>query len=175
MVDVREAHAYAVEVFEQHGLRHYGWTIAWNRMAGTAGVANYRTRTVTFSARAVEAWDWPLVEQLVLHELAHVLVGPGQAHGKTWARAVKDLGGTPAEFCPRFSSPAARFLGKFGEGGNLVFLGLTLVAAWVAAPGVAAVLTLAGGIGALVAASRSARPVLSFKERMMIEKAVLEP
>jgi hypothetical protein len=171
MTSVQEAHAYVIELFEQHG--EGAWKIRWNRMAGTAGITNYRTKTVTLSARAIEKWDWPLVVQLGLHELAHVKVGQGHGHDEIWEAMIVSLGGEPAENCPRFSSGLARYLGKAGESENILYVLMILAASWITVPPIGLALTIGFFGGALVAGLRNARPVLPSAERMAIEKDVL--
>lgn len=168
---VSETHALAVEMLAQHGLWDRGWRVRWDRHRSFAGMCSYRAKTLTFSARAVLAWaDQPeLWLDLVRHEVAHALAGPGDTrgtgHGPAWQKKVRELGGSPAKHCPPFSAGAG--LGPWV---------LTLLAAlWVVAPPVAVVLTLPVLAGTLVTLVGSLRPVLTDADAAEIERAVLNP
>lgn len=171
MTDIREVHAFAFETFHQHKMGH--WKIRWNRHAGTAGLTDYETRTVTFSATAMESWDWPEVENTVIHELAHVLVGPGQGHNRKWAKQVKDLGGIPQQYCPNFSGGSARFITQAGSPDNLMFLLGVIIASWIAAPELAPFVTAAAVFLGVAGYVRNARDPLPQAERESIERDVL--
>lgn len=166
MPTVQEVHAYAVEMLVQHGLPD--WKIRWNRSVRNAGETTSNNKTITLSAVAFEQWDWALVEELLIHEIAHALVGPRHQHDPRWRKMVHQLGGTPEENCPEFSGSA------LANPHNAYFLFLVVVAAWFVSPPMGLVLTGTAAFSAVVAIVRNAR-VLPTKEREEIERAVLNP
>jgi hypothetical protein len=173
VVAVPEAHAFYVDLFAQHGVTD--WKIRWNRKAGEAGSASYRNKTVTFSALAVERWEWDRVIDLGKHELGHVLVGPDHGHDKVWKKKVKELGvAEPAEFCPTFSSSTERALSDLLTPEGVYYVGLAVGGCWVAAPGLAPLAT-AGALGWYIwQVVRNSR-VLPARERRKIEHQTLNP
>jgi hypothetical protein len=179
MVAVGEAHAYAYETMVQHGLVAEGWTLQWKHTMGrTAGETNYRSKVITLSEIAVTRWEWPLVTELVLHEIAHAMVGPGFGHGPKWAGQVRKLDGTALQHCPSFTNPSDHVKASFLETQNIGFMALVIVAALIAVPPVGVVLLLIGGIAAVIGLARGAgggAKTLSLTEQRKIEWHILNP
>lgn len=180
MVSIQEAHAFAYETFLQHGVNlkegsRHGWSIRWDRHPRYAGQADPVRKRVTFSADAVESWGWAEVTELVLHELGHVLAGPGHEHDRVWRKKVTELGGTPEENCPPYGTGAGWYLSQLNAPGNAYFVGLVLVAAFIVSPPVGAVALVGAGVAYAVEALRARRDVLTDEERRQIELAVLTP
>jgi hypothetical protein len=162
----------------QHGLVAHGWTLRWKHSMGrTAGETNYRTRVITLSEIAVLRWDWSLVNELVLHEIAHALVGPGFGHGPKWAGQVRRLNGTALEHCPTFTVAGDAVKAAFYERNNLGFMAIVVIAALVAVPPVGVVLALGAGILSLVGLAKSGvtAKTMSFNEQRWIEWHILNP
>lgn len=170
MVDVREAHAFAFETFQQHNLTD--WKIRWNRHPRRAGLCQHDERTVTLSALAVERWTWPEVEELVVHELAHALLGPGAGHDRVWKAKVRSLGGKkPEENCPHFGGWLSDVSSRENKSGAAMLIGgsafVSIPAALIISAVVAVIYT--------VAALDRRRTVLTDAEREEIERQVLNP
>lgn len=173
MVDIRAAHAFAFETFHQHGLDD--WKIRWNRMSGTAGWTDHSAKTVKFSAVAVESWQWSEVENLVLHEMAHAIVGAGHEHDRVWKKKSRALGGDGEEFCPVFSTGPERFLTNAGTPQNTLFLVGVVATSWYAAPALAPFITVGAAILAGAGYIRNHRDPLPQVERESIEYHVRHP
>lgn len=169
MVEIKEVHAFAIDMLAQHNLSD--WKIRWNRRAGEAGSASHSNKTITLSAVAVERWDWKEVTALLHHEISHALVGPGHDHDKVWKKKVKELGGEPAEFCPRFSTDTERTLSDLLSPEGIYYVGLGVAGCWVAAPALAPVAT-ASAIGWYIWQLIRNFRVLPGKERRKIEEQV---
>lgn len=72
-----------------------GWKFVWTPQAkNRAGVTRHRKKELGFAPWAVE---WPIDDQidLILHEIAHVLVGPGNGHNSKWKAKARLVGAEP--------------------------------------------------------------------------------
>lgn len=92
-MDLREARELAEELLEFH-VGNTGWTVGpFTRRKTQAGVCVYNTRQIRLSAPLVKLNTRERVIETILHEIAHVLVGPDvAAHGPEWAATAKSLG-----------------------------------------------------------------------------------
>ncbi len=69
------------------------WHLALDkRPTRRLGQTRYRSYTIGLTARLLAYNPWEVVEQVVLHEAAHALVGPGKAHGREWQLKALELG-----------------------------------------------------------------------------------
>ena len=83
----------ARRLMDDHGLD--GWQVGLDRAVRRAGATHFSTRRITLSKHLVELYTEEQVRDLVLHEIAHALVGPAAGHGPRWRRAVTAIGGSP--------------------------------------------------------------------------------
>jgi hypothetical protein len=90
-MDIRAAHLIAVELMDQHGLASI-WTIHWDRMKDVAGECDHTRKVLTFNPDALKFYNKHEVEQVILHEIAHALVGPGKGHGSKWKSVARSIG-----------------------------------------------------------------------------------
>ena len=80
----------AQQLFQQHGLVNYSF--GFDRAIRRAGLCNYSQKRITISRHLVEAGDMHVVEQVLLHEIAHALTGQAAGHGKIWKAKASELG-----------------------------------------------------------------------------------
>ncbi len=80
----------AQELFQRHGLVNYSF--GFDRAIRRAGLCNYSQKRITISRHLVEAGDMQVVEQVLLHEIAHALCGQAAGHGKVWKAKATELG-----------------------------------------------------------------------------------
>ncbi len=80
----------AQELFQRHGLVNYSF--GFDRAIRRAGLCNYSQKRITISRHLVEAGDLQVVEQVLLHEIAHALCGQAAGHGKIWRAKATELG-----------------------------------------------------------------------------------
>ena len=80
----------AQELFQKHGLVNYSFGL--DRAIRRAGLCNYSQRRITISKHLVATGDLALVEQVLLHEIAHALTGQGAGHGKIWRAKASEIG-----------------------------------------------------------------------------------
>lgn len=80
----------AQQLFQKHGLVNYSF--GFDRAIRRAGLCNYSQKRITISRHLVEAGDMHVVEQVLLHEIAHALTGQAAGHGKIWKAKASELG-----------------------------------------------------------------------------------
>jgi len=76
----------------EHALK--GWHFEWDNATVRAGACHYRTKRITlsrsiFSFSETARDDW---RDVVLHEIAHALVGGKAGHGPTWRATARSIG-----------------------------------------------------------------------------------
>jgi len=114
-MDLRDVHTMATSLLRAHGLGT--WHVGWDNARRRAGMCRYHTRTISLSRPLMALYDADQVREVLLHEIAHALVGPEHHHDAVWRAKARELGGTgrralPAE-TPR---PPAPWLGRCPRG-----------------------------------------------------------
>jgi len=82
--------------FTQKILREKGfteWKIEFGRASNNYGLCKYKKKVIRYSKLLVEANSLERSKLTALHEIAHVIVGPGKGHGPLWKKACIELGG----------------------------------------------------------------------------------
>lgn len=85
---VAEKHARAL--MRMHGL--YGWNFKWDGAKRRYGMCTHNTHTISMSRPLVSQMTELEVENIMLHEIAHALVGPGHGHNEVWRRKALSIG-----------------------------------------------------------------------------------
>lgn len=90
------------------------WQLEIDRAVRRAGLCNYSHRVISLSHHYItrNVWDG-VVEDTVLHEIAHALVGPGHGHNSIWKRKCIEVGARP-ERCydsSQVDMPERRYIG----------------------------------------------------------------
>lgn len=94
-MDLDEAARRAERLMDKHGLK--GWSFGFDRSLCKAGRTHYEKRLITLSQAITELNEWSAMEDVVLHEIAHVLVGKRvRAHGREWKAMAITIGATPS-------------------------------------------------------------------------------
>lgn len=68
------------------------WTFGFDRARTRAGLCDYRARRITVSRLLAERFDDDDIHQVLLHEVAHAIAGPGSGHGAAWKRVAREIG-----------------------------------------------------------------------------------
>lgn len=84
------ARAQARALMEASGLGD--WHFRFDTARRRAGSCIHSTRTITLSGPLTELYDADTVRGVILHEIAHALVGPDHHHDAVWKRAARMLG-----------------------------------------------------------------------------------
>lgn len=106
IVDLQEARTLAIDLMAQHPSLD-GWQLVFSRQARrTLGVCKHRQRIITLSSAFVELNDIDTVRDIILHEIAHALVGPGHGHDDLWKKKAIEVGANPDRVCTAAVMPA---------------------------------------------------------------------
>ncbi len=94
------AAALARELLTEHQL--HDWQFAFDHARVRCGSCHYRTRQISLSRHFVALNDTYEVNNVLLHEIAHALAGPGVGHGAAWQELARRLGARPETRAPQF-------------------------------------------------------------------------
>lgn len=95
-MELKECRELADRLIAQHGLAQFGWHFNFDNAKKRGGLCSHRFRRISMSRFLVPMWTREQVEQTLLHEIAHALVGGGAGHSNIWllkARAIGYTGG----------------------------------------------------------------------------------
>lgn len=94
MASLIDTHILADQMLRQHGLT--GWRFEFDRAKRRGGQCRHSDRVISMSRHLVPLWSDEQVREILLHELAHAIVGPGKGHGPVWAAKMRELGAKPS-------------------------------------------------------------------------------
>lgn len=119
-MDLIKARALAEELMKQHGIE--GWTFEWDRALRRFGQCNYMRKVISLSKKLTLLNDEDHVRDTVLHEIAHVLTGPGKGHSVAWQSVAKSIGcnGQRLYDGQAVVSPPPRYWGTCPACGNTI-------------------------------------------------------
>ena len=86
----QEARDLARSLMDASGL--FDWGFRFDHARRRAGVCTHATRTISLSGPLTDLYDADTVRAVILHEIAHALVGPAHGHDAAWRRAARSLG-----------------------------------------------------------------------------------
>lgn len=88
------AEALALKLMKKHGLLAKGWTFEFDRAERRLGCTKYGRKAITISRFMTGVATAALVEQVILHEIAHALLPVGVHHGHEWEALAAKIGYT---------------------------------------------------------------------------------
>lgn len=86
---VKELLEYGTSLLKEHGLEEWGLRI--DRSKRRAGLCNSSTSTISVS-RYLVGQSMDSVRNILLHEIAHALVGAHHGHDDVWRQKALDIG-----------------------------------------------------------------------------------
>lgn len=97
--------------FDLHGLTQGSWTFSFDNCVSRAGCCDHSVRHITLSKHLALNLDHtiPVIKNILLHEIAHALVGAGHGHGDHWKR-VANLIGCDGNRCHHFELVAQKYV-----------------------------------------------------------------
>ncbi|MSS84430.1 DUF45 domain-containing protein [Actinomycetaceae bacterium WB03_NA08] len=100
----------ARELLDKHGLDD--WTVQLDHARRRAGRCSSHERTISLSKVLLSQYPATGVDHVILHEIAHALVGPGHGHDATWKAMARRLGTPPkARLDSALPTPEAPWVG----------------------------------------------------------------
>lgn len=85
----------AITLMNKHNLLVSGWSFKFDNAKRRFGVCSHRKMTISLSRHLVGLNDKEQVEDTILHEIAHALVGPGHGHDAVWKAKCVEIGAKP--------------------------------------------------------------------------------
>lgn len=90
-MNTMEARMLATSLMEKHGLYDVGWSFRWTQHKRICGRCWIPCKVIDISEPIVKANGPELVQEIILHEIAHALSGR-RDHGPEWMKVAIDIG-----------------------------------------------------------------------------------
>jgi hypothetical protein len=98
-MDTYDARALAKALMAEHGLIEQGWALMLDINADRLyGQCRFREKRIRLNPDFVRRNNVINVRDLILHEIAHALVGPGHGHNKVFYSMCRRIGARPERF-----------------------------------------------------------------------------
>jgi predicted SprT family Zn-dependent metalloprotease len=94
-MDTSEARTVAIELMRKHGLVDKHWRFQFDESVRRFGLCSYQTSTISLSRTLTELNTIDVVQDTILHEIAHALAGPTAKHGRVWQLMAQSIGAKP--------------------------------------------------------------------------------
>ena len=82
----------ADRLLNEHELFKKGWRFNFDRAKRRAGCCRYSKKEITLAKAYAEQEELKEIKNTILHEIAHALVGPKDAHNETWKQKALEIG-----------------------------------------------------------------------------------
>ncbi len=92
-----------------------GWTFGFDLAPSRAGVCRYSERRIELSVSYCLAATRSDIEDTILHEIAHAIVGPRHNHDRVWREKAREIG-CLGERCHRVQHSVPKWIGECGCG-----------------------------------------------------------
>jgi predicted SprT family Zn-dependent metalloprotease len=94
-MELAQARQLAINHMVKHGLINLGWRFEFDSAKRRFGVCKHRAKVIGLSKHLVELNTEVEVNDVILHEIAHALVGKGHGHDFVWKRKAAEIGAKP--------------------------------------------------------------------------------
>ena len=115
LVEVEEIALRLIDEFTGRGALQSGWTFGFDLAPSRAGVCRYNERRIDLSVSYCLAATRADIEDTILHEIAHAIVGPRHNHDAVWKAKALEIG-CVGERCHRVQHSIPRWVGECGCG-----------------------------------------------------------
>ena len=93
------AEQFAAEKLLEHKLTQKKWIFSWNTRKKAVGLCNYKRKIIFYSEEFFKISTEAQFKDVILHEIAHALVGPGNGHNEVWKKMCIKIGAKPERLC----------------------------------------------------------------------------
>lgn len=94
-MDIKDFNKLAESYFEKHNLFNQGWDFKYDNAKRRLGLCDDSKKIITFSKVFIPINDTEILEDTILHEIAHALVGSKNGHNRTWKKKAIEIGAEP--------------------------------------------------------------------------------
>jgi len=111
-MELQKAQDLATLLMARHSLFTEGWQFKFDNAKRRFGVCKHGRKVIGLSKPIVLLNDVLEVRDVILHEIAHALVGSGHGHDNVWKAKVKEIGAKP-ERCyddSKVETPDAKYI-----------------------------------------------------------------
>ena len=115
---LRETEAMAKRLLVEHqatGKVDRRWTFGFDLATTRAGVCRYRERRIDLAVSYCLAATRAEIEDTILHEIAHAIVGPRHNHDAVWKAKAREIG-CQGKRCHRVQQSVPKWVGECGCG-----------------------------------------------------------
>lgn len=91
-MDIHIVKGLACTLMQKHNLHLLGYRFQFNNRRRSAGICNYRKKTIELSLPLAQLSNIVDVTDTILHEIAHALVGSNHHHDAVWQRKAIEIG-----------------------------------------------------------------------------------
>ena len=96
LIKLHKVKEFALQKMEEWGLIEEGWSFVWDtRAVRRYGQCRYRQREIGVTKVLANLNTIEETKDVVLHEIAHALTGPGHGHDFVWKRMCRKVGARP--------------------------------------------------------------------------------
>ena len=96
LMKLHKVKEFALQKMEEWGLIEEGWSFVWDtRAVRRYGQCRYRQREIGVTKVLANLNTIEETKDVVLHEIAHALTGPGHGHDFVWKRMCRKVGARP--------------------------------------------------------------------------------
>ena len=96
LIKLHEIKQYALEQMKKWELTEQGWSFVWDtRAVRRYGQCRYRSKEIGITKKLANINTIEETKDVVLHEIAHALVGRGHGHDYVWKRMCRKVGAKP--------------------------------------------------------------------------------
>lgn len=113
-MELTDVRALATDLMRRHGVSD--WRLEWDNARTRAGMCRYHARTISLSKPLMALYDPEQVREVVLHEIAHALVGPAHRHDSVWRATARAIGSTGERVLASSPRPPAPWIGQCPRG-----------------------------------------------------------
>ena len=104
-----------LSIFQSRGTLPAGWVFGFDLATSRAGVCRYAERRIDLSVSYCLAATRAEIEDTMLHEIAHAIVGPRHNHDAVWKSKAREIG-CAGERCHRVQHSTPKWVGECGCG-----------------------------------------------------------